>query len=181
MHCYHWDMLMNLAPIVRAFHFGMAGLIAFAVLAIGQPASAQMQGIPTPPKGERFPVRNGAPAIREAYANADSWEGRSVSVEGAIKSVVIQNGRPSFELQLDSSPEITLWAMFPRPIGQGAEPQVGERVRAAGWIRKSEGWEKMVGSSLPRQNAMTLLTNCLVVLPSLEALVDPKFGQFCTA
>lgn len=141
-----------------------------------------LSDIPMPPPEQRFPVWTSSLAISEAYAHVPQWEGRWVAVEGTVKSVqYTKSGQPSIELSFSKLGKTTLWAMWaPADTGNmGPFLQVGQTLRAGGWLKATAPWAKAVGVSLPRQNPMTMVAVCLVI-PS-NSIFDSDYSDACSA
>lgn len=140
--------------------------------------------IPLPPPEKRYPVKHSQAAIKEAYSKPELWDGRAVAIEGTVRSVETNaRGQPSIELTLGMDGNTTIWATWPTANGKGMSRflQVGERLRAFGWLRDTAEWSKVIRWDLPKQNPMTLLPICLVKVHSSDAVFDSSYVEYCDA
>jgi hypothetical protein len=142
-------------------------------------------GLPLPPPAKRYPVKNDPVSIKEAYSKSAEWEGRAVSVEGAVKSIETNaRGQPSIELAMGSTGDTTIWATWPlinKHNGMDSFLRVGERLRVLGWIQDTAAWSKVTHLDLPRQNPMTLAPICLIKVRNSDAVFDDKYVKYCEA
>jgi hypothetical protein len=140
-----------------------------------------LRDVPLPAVKDRYPVKNGSNSIQEAYSKIAEWEGHAVSVEGLVKSIVMNPRRqPSIELSMGGT---TIWATWPLVADKNFESTVyiGERFRILGWVRSTSAWSKFTGLNLPRQNPLTLLPICLVKVRNSDAIFDGKYVEYCEA
>jgi hypothetical protein len=131
-----------------------------------------------------YPIRNDAVSIKEAYAQVERWNGRAVSIEATVKSVVANaRGQPRLELAVDGGSDTSIWAIWALTDTKGMSTFLtpGEKLRVFGWIVDSVLWTKGLQLDLPRQNPMLLLSACLVKVRGLDAVFDSKSSQYCEA
>lgn len=167
------SLLLRLASVIPII------TLSFQVLA---ETRIPLGNIPRPSPEKRYPVKNDPASIKQAYSKSAQSDGRSVSIEGAVKSIEFsRRGQPSIELALGN--DTTIWATWPLANTNGMEPflRVGERLRVLGWLRDSVAWSKVTQLDLPRQNQMTLLPICLVKVRNSDAVYDSKYAEYCGA
>ncbi len=138
-----------------------------------------LRSMPLPPLNQPFPVINFAKSIQEAYANPEQWDGHGVSIEGKIKSAITNSrGQPIIELSLDENSGTAIRVMFAFPIKRQSFIRIGEPLRVMGWLRNASEWAKVVPES-PTQYPLVLLSICLVKIPSLDAVFDSTYIEYC--
>jgi hypothetical protein len=159
-------------------------LISFAISGCGLQSNDLMplNKISVPPIDQRYPVKNNHDSINDAYLHPAKWDGRSIAVQGTIKSILLSpNGQPSIELSVDNDQQTIIWAMSAFRMSDLSFFQVGQELRAMGWLRDSETFGKAIHSNLPTKDTMILLPICLVKIPNFSAVYDDKYQEYCEA
>jgi len=171
-----------------AISIGLAVLAP--VPAWSEPASTwtgevPIRQVPLPSLQRRYPVKYDAASIQSAYSNPKQWDSRAASVEGTVLSVAFnQRQQPSIELALSTAPETTIWAPFPLiDQDQKMDPflRVGARLRILGWLGETSRLPRDVRLDLPRQNPLTLIAICIVIVRNTNFVFDGNYAEYCEA
>lgn len=148
--------------------------------AIAQDKAIPLRDVPMPPVEARFPVTYDAAAISRAYADPDVADGENAAVEGEVVSVKnLGHGLPAVVLRV--APHINIVVLPSVRIEHGGFLQSGTRLRAMGYLRKTQDMVSLVGEEAGSNNPLSLMSLCIVQPKSLDGVFDQKYIELCAA
>src|SRR5450756_21604 len=107
----------------------------------------------------QFLAPHGANFINDAYAHPDVWDGAGIATQARVRLIrPTPKGQAILEMEVES-PETVIWAVWPIKWMDDFVAS-GDVVRIAGWLRRTEDWNKAT-HSVPNDNPLTLLAICM--------------------